>query len=116
MQGDQKVSVHLMITIQKAGAQRLFDHRVHRGLDKTDFGTSPFPVLFQKKKKDNFFSGCFQKTQYLFYSDHDVTNEKRKKKCSFYKTYSKLMVYKEQNHISTFIFKLSYKSRVINYI
>jgi len=28
IQGDQKVSVHLMITIQKAGGQRLFDHRV----------------------------------------------------------------------------------------
>jgi len=27
-QGDQKVSVHLMITIQKSGAQRLFDHPV----------------------------------------------------------------------------------------
>ena len=26
--GDQKVSVHLMITIQKAGAQMLFDHPV----------------------------------------------------------------------------------------
>ena len=29
LQGDQKVSVHLMITIQKAGAQRLSDHPVH---------------------------------------------------------------------------------------
>ena len=28
IQSDQKVSVHLMITIQKAGAQRLFDHPV----------------------------------------------------------------------------------------
>jgi hypothetical protein len=26
--GDQKFSVHLMITVQKAGAQRLFDHPV----------------------------------------------------------------------------------------
>ena len=26
LQGDHKVSVHLMITIQKAGAQRPFDH------------------------------------------------------------------------------------------
>jgi len=33
LQGDQKVSVHLMITIQKAGAQRLFDHAV---LDSTN--------------------------------------------------------------------------------
>jgi hypothetical protein len=30
IQGDQKVSVHLMITIQKAGVQRLFDHPVLR--------------------------------------------------------------------------------------
>jgi hypothetical protein len=29
IQGDQKVSVHLMITIQNAGAQRLFDHPVY---------------------------------------------------------------------------------------
>ena len=29
IQGDQKVSVHLMIIIQKAGAQRLFDHPVY---------------------------------------------------------------------------------------
>jgi len=28
IQGDQKVSFHLMIAIQKAGAQRLFDHPV----------------------------------------------------------------------------------------
>jgi len=28
IQGDQKVSVHLMITIQSSGAQRLFDHSV----------------------------------------------------------------------------------------
>ena len=28
VQGDQKVSVHLMITIQKSGAQRIFDHPV----------------------------------------------------------------------------------------
>jgi len=27
--GDQKISLHLMITIQKAGAQRLFDHPVY---------------------------------------------------------------------------------------
>jgi len=26
IQGDQKVSVHLMITIQSSGAQRFFDH------------------------------------------------------------------------------------------
>jgi len=113
MQGDQKVSVHLMITIQKTGAQRLFVHSVYRWVDKTEYATSPFPVLFQKK--DNFFS-CFQKTQHLFYSDRDVTKEKRNKKCSFYKSYSKLMVYKEQNHTSTFISKLSCKSPVINYI
>jgi hypothetical protein len=29
IQGDQKVSVHLMITIQSSGAQRLFDHPVY---------------------------------------------------------------------------------------
>ena len=29
MHGDQKVSVHLLITIQKSGAQRLFDHSVY---------------------------------------------------------------------------------------
>jgi hypothetical protein len=28
IQGDQKVSVHLMITVQSSGAQRLFDHPV----------------------------------------------------------------------------------------
>ena len=28
LQGDQKVSVHLMITIQSSGAQGLFDHLV----------------------------------------------------------------------------------------
>jgi len=28
VQGGQKVSVHLMITMQKSGAQRLFDHPV----------------------------------------------------------------------------------------
>ena len=28
IQGDQKVSVYLMITIKKSGAQRLFDHSV----------------------------------------------------------------------------------------
>jgi len=28
IQGDQKVSVHLMITIKSSGAQRLFDHPV----------------------------------------------------------------------------------------
>jgi hypothetical protein len=28
MQGDQKVSVHLTITVQSSGAQRLFDHSV----------------------------------------------------------------------------------------
>jgi len=31
IQSNQKVSVHLMITIQKAGAQRLFDHPVIYG-------------------------------------------------------------------------------------
>ena len=29
IQGDQKVSVHLMITIQSSGAQKLFDHSVY---------------------------------------------------------------------------------------
>jgi len=29
IQGDQKVSVHLMILIQKSGEQRLFDHHVY---------------------------------------------------------------------------------------
>jgi len=29
IQGDQKVSVHLMITIQSSGVQRLFDHPVY---------------------------------------------------------------------------------------
>jgi len=29
VQGDQKVSVHLMITIQNSGVQTLFDHPVH---------------------------------------------------------------------------------------
>jgi len=29
VQDDQKVSVHLMITIQKSGAQRLFDQPVY---------------------------------------------------------------------------------------
>ena len=29
IQGDQKVSVHLMITIQKSGAQTYFDHPVY---------------------------------------------------------------------------------------
>jgi len=29
IQGDQKVFVHLMITIQSSGAQRLFDHPVN---------------------------------------------------------------------------------------
>jgi len=28
IQSDQKVSVHLMITIQKSGAERVFDHPV----------------------------------------------------------------------------------------
>jgi hypothetical protein len=28
MQGNQKFSVHLTITVQKSGAQRLFDHPV----------------------------------------------------------------------------------------
>ena len=28
-QSDQKVSVHLLVTIQKSGAQRLFDHPVY---------------------------------------------------------------------------------------
>jgi len=28
IQGDKKVSEHLMITIQSSGAQRLFDHRL----------------------------------------------------------------------------------------
>ena len=28
-QGGQKVSVHLTITVQSSGAQRLFDHPVH---------------------------------------------------------------------------------------
>jgi len=27
-QGDQKVSVHLMITVQSSGAQRLFDYLI----------------------------------------------------------------------------------------
>ena len=32
LQGDQKVSVHLTITVQSSGAQRLFDHPVyHKG-------------------------------------------------------------------------------------
>jgi len=30
IQGDQKVFVHLMITIQSSGSQRLFDHPVSR--------------------------------------------------------------------------------------
>jgi len=38
IQGDQKVSVHLMITIQKAGAQRLFDN----------------PIVYWKKKYASF--------------------------------------------------------------
>jgi hypothetical protein len=61
---------------------------VYTGLDKTEFGTSPFPVFFQKGII--FFFSCFQKTQHLFYSDRDVTKEKRNKQCSFYKTYSKI--------------------------
>jgi hypothetical protein len=32
IQGDQKVSVHLMITVQSSGAQRLFDHHVFYNL------------------------------------------------------------------------------------
>jgi len=32
IQGDQKVSVHLMITIQPSGAERLFDHPVYNGV------------------------------------------------------------------------------------
>jgi hypothetical protein len=32
LQGDQKVSVHLMITIQLSGARRLFDHCTIRSL------------------------------------------------------------------------------------
>jgi hypothetical protein len=28
IQGDQKVSVHMMITVKSSGAQRLFDHPV----------------------------------------------------------------------------------------
>jgi len=34
IQDDQKVSVHLMITIQKSGAQRLFDHPVRLFITK----------------------------------------------------------------------------------
>jgi len=30
VQGDQKVSVHLMMAIHMAGAHRLFDHPVYR--------------------------------------------------------------------------------------
>jgi len=30
IQGDQKVSVHLRITVQSSGAQRHFDHLVQR--------------------------------------------------------------------------------------
>ena len=30
IQGDQKVSVHLTITVHSSGAQRLFDHPLHK--------------------------------------------------------------------------------------
>jgi hypothetical protein len=33
VQGDQKVSVHLTITVQSSGAQRLFDHPVYTVLN-----------------------------------------------------------------------------------
>jgi hypothetical protein len=29
VQGDQKISVRLMITVQSSGAQRLFDHPIY---------------------------------------------------------------------------------------
>jgi len=35
IQGDQKVSVHLAITVQSSGAQRLFDHPVQIRLAMT---------------------------------------------------------------------------------
>jgi hypothetical protein len=34
VQGDQKVSVHLMITIQSSGAQRIFYHSVYININK----------------------------------------------------------------------------------
>ena len=39
MQGDQKVSVHLTITVKSTGAQTLFDHPI---LQSTEFIYLPF--------------------------------------------------------------------------
>ena len=40
--GDQKVSVHLMITMQSPGAQRLFDHPVQYKPTKYTFSKLTF--------------------------------------------------------------------------
>ena len=36
IEGDQKVSMHLMITIHSSGAQELFDHPVHNDAEKRE--------------------------------------------------------------------------------
>jgi hypothetical protein len=63
MQGDQKISVHLMITIQLSGAQRLFDHPVYHNvrlvrLDSdcqlTSFGLSVLNLCLQINFQTSF--------------------------------------------------------------
>jgi len=46
IQGDQKVSVHLMITIQSSGAHRLFDHPVYQ-VHTTSIGNQTSLLLHQ---------------------------------------------------------------------
>ena len=48
IQGGQKVSVNLMITVQSSGAQRLFDHYVY--IFKENFLKSPGVISFMRSK------------------------------------------------------------------
>ena len=47
IQGDRKVSVHLLITIQKSGAQSLFDHPIYILLIIEHSGTSHMKINCQ---------------------------------------------------------------------
>ena len=57
IQSDQKVSVHLMITIQSSGAQRLFDHPV---LQSLKLRLISFVIQYTSWKHDNLSNISFQ--------------------------------------------------------
>jgi len=61
IQGDQNVSVHLMITIQKSGSHRIFDHPVHTSTCSSSYN-------FSRQQTKNYYLHCsvYRKQANLF--------------------------------------------------